>query len=178
MATTLDPAAADESDSVIVWCGGTVIPVSLPAGSCPASVRMLTSTLAASESTFIRSSWICLTPFCGPGPANHRSDPGSPQRMLARPELLASSASMACAMVPLAVTDQPWTTWVGFLLTLCAAGTFSIHSAPGSAGLIGLTGFSWAPASGTGASAAWPGCPAGPEAVGPAMKATWPEPPP
>ena len=45
------------------------------------------------------------------------------------------------------------------LLTLWAAGTFSIHSAPGPAGLIGLTGFSWAPASGTGASAAWPGGP-------------------
>ena len=74
--------------------------------------------------------------------------------MLASPEPLASSASMACAMVPFAVTDQPWTTWVACLLTLWAAGTFSIHSAPGPAGLIGLTGFSWAPASGTGASAA------------------------
>src|SRR6266513_5430716 len=54
MASTLDPRATEDRDSVTVWCGGTVIPVSLPAWDWPASVMTLTSTLAASESTFIR----------------------------------------------------------------------------------------------------------------------------
>ena len=31
MASTLDPWADDERDSVTVWCGGTVIPLLLPA---------------------------------------------------------------------------------------------------------------------------------------------------
>src|SRR6266567_5626549 len=107
MATTADAWATEDRDSVTVWCGGTVIPVSLPAWGWPASVMTLTSTLAASESIFIRSSWTCDPPLSCPGPRNHRSEPGSPQRTLPRPELPATSASMAPAIVPVADTDQP-----------------------------------------------------------------------
>src|SRR5580692_7714714 len=126
IATTLAFPARDDRASVIVWCGGTVIPVSPSAWTWPASVMMLTSTLAGRVSTFIRSSWICAAPPCWPGPTNHRSEPGAPQRTLARPAPVASSASTACARVPLAVTDQPWSTVVAFLLALCAAGVVSI----------------------------------------------------
>src|SRR5205823_3648481 len=107
MATTLDPRATEDSDSVTVWCGGTVTPLSVPAWTWPPSLMTLTSTLAAVESTFIRSSWSCDPPFCWPGPRNHRSEPGSAQRTLARPESSVSSASRARAMVPPPATDQP-----------------------------------------------------------------------
>ena len=157
IAATLDPAAREDSDSVTVWCGGTVIPVSSPAWTGPASVTTLTSTLAARVSTFIRSSWICAAPFCCPGPTNHRSEPGSPQRTLAGPEPVASSASMACAMVPVAVTDQPCGTAAAFLVTLCAAGMVSVLSTPGSVWLIGAAARSAASAGGNGASSACPG---------------------
>src|SRR6266576_6292082 len=80
MASTPDPRATDDRDSVTVWCGGTVIPLSLPAATWPPSLMTLTSTLAAVESTFIRSSWTCDPPFCCPGPRNHRSEPGSAHR--------------------------------------------------------------------------------------------------
>ncbi len=107
MAITADAWATAERDSVTVWCGGTVIPASLPAWAWPASLMTVTSTLAASESTFIRSSWTRDPPLSWPGPTNHRSEPGSPQRTAPRPELPASSASMAPAMAPVADTDQP-----------------------------------------------------------------------
>src|SRR4029077_15833180 len=68
MASTLDPRATEDRDSVTVWCGGTVIPLLLPASTWPPSLMTLTSTLAAVESTFIRSSWTCEPAFCRPGP--------------------------------------------------------------------------------------------------------------
>src|SRR5215469_8192249 len=156
IATTLEPAAGEDRDSVTVSCGGTVIPASPPAWTSPASVMMLTSTLAGKASMFIRSSWTCAAPPCDPAPTNQISEPGSPQRTVARPELVASSASRACAMVPLAVTDQPWRTVAAFLLVLCAAGVVSIDSAPGCAAVIGLRARTAAPARGTGASSARP----------------------
>src|SRR3984893_5501505 len=156
IATTVAPAAGDDSASVTVWCGGTMIPVLPPAWTRPASVMMPTFTLAGKTSTFIRSSWICAAPPCWPGPTNHRSEPGSPQRTLARPAPVVSSASMVWAMVPVALTDQPCSTVVAFLLVLCAAGVVSIDSRPGWVWLIGFRVRSCAPASGNGASWAWP----------------------
>src|SRR5271169_2998947 len=50
IATTLASPARDDRASVTVWCGGTVIPVSPPAWTRPASVIMLTSTLAGRAS--------------------------------------------------------------------------------------------------------------------------------
>ena len=179
IATTLAFPARDDRASVTVWCGGTVIPVSPSAWTWPASVMMLTSTLAGKVSMFIRSSWICAAPPCWPGPTNHRSEPGSPQRTLARPVPVVSSASMVWAMVPVAVTDQPCSTVVAFLLVLCAAGVVSIDSRPGWVWLIGFRVRSCAPASGNGASSAWPSPGRDDDAAGdPAMKATLPDPPP
>ena len=149
MATTLEPLPIEERDSVTVWCGGTVIPVSLPAWAWPASVMTLTSTLAASESMFIRSSWICAAPFCCPGPTNQMSEPGSPQRTLARPELWATSASMARAMVPLADTDQPSATEAPFLLVGDPAGTVSSESTPRLCARTGPVACSGTPAGGS-----------------------------
>src|SRR6266566_2455622 len=136
MATTPDPRATEDRDSVTVWCGGTVIPLLLPAWTWPPSLMTLTSTLAAVESTFIRSSWTCDPPFCCPGPRNHRSEPGSAQRTLARPESCVSSASRPWAMAPPPATDQPWTGWVACWPVTClpvafAAGSVSRASAPG-----------------------------------------------
>ena len=142
---------------------------------------------------FISSSWMCAAPFCWPGPTNQMSEPGSPQRRLARPELFASSASMACAIVPLAVTDQPVGTGVALLPLLPslpslplllllpllgvleAAGTVSSESTPGFFALIALAGCSWTPAGGSDASSA---CPGPPDPAGPAISATVPVPPP
>src|SRR5260370_42410435 len=98
---------------------------------------MLIFTLAARESMFIRSSWICAAPFCCPGPTNQISEPGSPQRTSARPELSATSASMAGPMVPLALTDQPSGTDVPFLLALAASGPASTDGPPGVSLLVG-----------------------------------------
>ena len=156
MATTLDPLATEDRDSVTVWCGGTVIPVSLPAWDWPASVMTLTSTLAASESTFIRSSWIFDAPFCWPGPTNHRSDPGTPQRTLAIPVLSASSASMACAIEPLPVTDQPWAAGPDFFPVTVPAGSVSRETAPGLCARTGLAPFSVSPAGGSAVRSMWP----------------------
>ena len=180
MATTLDPLPIEERDSVTVWCGGTVIPVSLPAWAWPASVMTLTSTLAASESMFIRSSWICAAPFCCPGPTNQMSEPGSPQRTLARPELWATSASMAWAMVPLADTDQPSATAAPFLGVLDPAGTVSSDSTPGPGAPTAPVARSGTPAGGSAVSSTWPAV-AGPAAAAPAapaISATGPVPPP
>ena len=152
-----------------------MIPVSLLAWAWPASVMTLTSTLAASESTFIRSSWICDAPFCCPGPTNHRSEPGSPQRTLARPELCASSASMARAIVPVADTDQPWATGAPFLLALAPAGSVSRENTPGLCARTGPVARSGRPAGGSAVSSTFPG-PAAP--AGPASNATGAEPPP
>src|SRR6516164_11413284 len=107
MASTLDPWATGERDSVAVWCGGTVIPLSPPAWTWPPSLITLMSTLAAVESTFIRSTSTCDPPFSCPGPRNHRSEPGSAQRTLASPEPRVSSASRPWAMAPPPTTDQP-----------------------------------------------------------------------
>jgi len=150
MATTLDPLATEDRDSVTVWCGGTVMPVSLlPAWDWPASVMTVTSTLAASESTFIRSSWIFDTPCCFPGPTNHRSEPGSPQRTAAMPVLSASSASMDWAIEPLPVTDQPWATGPPFFPVVVPAGSVSSETAPGLCARTGLAGRSVWPAGGS-----------------------------
>src|SRR5580704_2138213 len=147
------------------------------AATRPMLVRTsIATTLAGKGSMFIRSSWICAAPPCWPGPTNHRSEPGSPQRTLARPAPVVSSASMVWAMEPVAVTDQPCSTVVAFLLVLFAGGVVSIDSRPGWVWLIGFRVRSCAPASGNGASWAWP---ASLDAAGdPAMKATWPDPPP
>src|SRR5260370_15101947 len=177
IATTLAFPARDDRATVTVWCGGTVIPVSPSAWTRPASVMMLTFTLAGKESTFIRSSWICAAPPCWPGPANHRSEPGSPQRTLARPASVVSSASMVWAMVPVAVTGQPCSTVVACLpllvlvlvlepvpvpvlclLVLCAAGGISIASRPGWVGRIGSRVRTAGPAAGHSPARAWP-CP-------------------
>ena len=137
----------------------------------------LTSTLAASESTFIRSSWICAAPFCCPGPTNQMSEPGSPQRTLAIPELCATSASMAWAMVPLADTDQPSATEVPFLLVLDPAGTVSRESTPGPGARTGPVARTGTPAGGSAVSSTRPPAVAGPAApVAPAISATGPEP--
>src|SRR5271169_3605744 len=179
MATTLEPLPIEERDSVTVWCGGTVIPVSLPAWAWPASVMTLTSTLAASESTFIRSSWICAAPFCCPGPTNQMSEPGSLQRILAIPELCASSASIAWAMVPLADTDQPSATEAPFLVVLDPAGTVSSESTPGPCVRTGPVARSGTPAGGSAVSSTWPTVagPAAPAApAAPAISATGPDP--
>src|SRR5271154_4910899 len=181
IATTVAPVASDERSSVTVWCGGTVIPVSPPAWTWPASVTMLTFTLAARVSTFIRSSWICAAPPCWPGPTNHRSEPGSPQRTLARPAPVASSASRARAMVPVAVTDQPCRSWlllcllVGLLVACLAAGGGSSERRAGGGWLRGVGVRRWAPARGSEVSWACPGPGLADDA---AMKATWPGPPP
>src|ERR1700722_7458454 len=131
IAATVAPAASDDSDSVTVWCGGTVIPVSPSAWTRPASVMTPTFTLAGNASTFIRSSWICAAPPCWPGPTNHRSEPGSPQRTLARPAPVASSASRARAMVPVAVTDHPCPFACLFACLLAAGGVSSERRAGG-----------------------------------------------
>jgi hypothetical protein len=183
IATTGELAPRADRDSVTVSNGGTVIPVSPSAWTGPASVMTLTSTLAARASMFMRSSWICLAPFVCPCPMNQISEPGSLQRTLDRPELPVSSASMAGAMTPVPVTDQPSATFVPFLLALDAAGTVSSDSAPGTVWLIGLTACSWTPAGGSGASSTWPGpvtvvgeadCA---ELGAPAISATWAVPP-
>ena len=159
MASTLDPWATEDRDSVTVWCGGTVIPLSSPAWTWPPSLMTLTSTLAAVESTFIRSTWTCDPPFCCPGPTNQRSEPGSAQRTLARPESCVSSASRPWAMAPPPATDQPCAAWVVACLPVAfAAGSVSRDSAPG---LCART-----------AAAAWTGTPAG----GSAVSSTWPLP--
>src|SRR5580692_646554 len=160
IATTVEPAATDERASVTIWCGGTMIPVSSPARTRPASVMTLTFTVADRASTFMRSSWICPAPSCWPGPANQRSEPGALQRTLARPELCATSASMAEAIAPVAVTDQPTCTGVAFLPAVEAAGTDTRERTPGPAWLIGATVRSWAPAGGSGVSSACPASPA------------------
>ena len=149
IATTLDPLAAEESDSVTVWCGGTVIPVSLPAWAWPASVMTLMSALAASESTFIRSTWIFDAPFCCPGPTNQRSEPGAPQRTLAMPVLSASSASMDWAIGPVPVTDQPWAAGPAFFPVTAPAGSVSSETTPGLCARTGLAGRSVRPAGGS-----------------------------
>src|SRR6516164_4835035 len=135
IASTLDPRATGERDSVTVWCGGTVIPSSPPTWAWPASLMTLTSTLAAVESTFIRSSWTCDPPLACPGPRNHRSEPGSAQRTLASPEPWVSSASMPWAMVPSPATDQPCAAGVPILalarLAAGAAGSVRRERAPG-----------------------------------------------
>src|ERR1700733_11184587 len=173
IATTVAPAARDDSASVTVWCGGTVIPVLPPAWTRPASGMMPTFTLAGKVSTFIRSSWICAAPPCWPGPTNHRSEPGSPQRTLARPASVASSASRARAMVPFAVTDQPCRSWLaGCLLEAgLAAGVVRGEGGPGWVGLRGFWGRSWAPARGSGTSWACPGPRLADDDA--AMKSTW-----
>src|SRR5260370_30215813 len=177
IATTLAFPARDDRASVTVWCGGTVIPVSPSAWTWPASVMMLTFTLAGKEARFIRTSWICAAPPHWPGPTNHRSEPGSPQRTLARPAPVVSSASMVWAMVPVAVTDQPCSTVVACLpvlvlvlvlepvpvpvlclLVLCAAGGISIASRPGWVGRIGSRVRTAGPAAGHSPARAWP-CP-------------------
>src|SRR3984885_2182718 len=177
IAATVAPAASDDSDSVTVWCGGTVIPVSPSAWTRPASVMTPTFTLAGNASTFIRSSRICAAPPCWPGPTNHRSEPGSPQRTLARPAPVASSASRARAMVPFAVTDQPCRSWLaGCLLEAgLAAGGVSREGRPGGARLRGFWGGSCARARGGGTRWVSPGTGLAADA---AMKATWPGPPP
>src|SRR5580692_4993429 len=108
---------------------------------------------------FISVSWICAAPFCWPGPTNQMFEPGSPQRRVARPERLASSASMACASVPLAVTDQPVGTGLALLPlagTVEPAGTVSSERTPGPFARIALAGESWTPAGGSDASSACP----------------------
>ena len=141
MASTLDPCATAESDWVTVWCGGTVIPLSLPTWAWPASLMTLTSTLAAVESTFIRSSRTCDPPLACPGPRNHRSEPGAAQRTLASPEPRVSSASMPWAMVPPPATDQPCTARVPFFaFALVAAGTAGSVSRERTPGLCARTG--------------------------------------
>src|ERR1700752_4144890 len=112
IATTGELAPRAERDSVTVSNGGTVIPVSPSAWTGPASVMTLTFTLAAKASMFMRSSWICEAPLSCPSPTTQISEPGSAQRTLARPELSVSSASMAGAMTPVPVTDQPSATVV------------------------------------------------------------------
>ena len=152
MASTLDPWASEERDSVTVWCGGTVIPLSPPAWTWPPSLMTLTSTLAAVESTFIRSSWICDAPFSCPGPRNHRSEPGSAQRTLASPEPCVSSASMPWAMVPPPATDQPCAAGVSFLAVAATAGSVSIESAPGLCARTGPVARTGRPAGGSAVS--------------------------
>src|SRR2546421_4652430 len=71
MASTPDPRATEDRDSVTVWCGGTVIPLSLPAATWPPSLMTLTSTLAAGGTTFIRASWGRGPPLFCPGPRDH-----------------------------------------------------------------------------------------------------------
>src|SRR5690242_5012201 len=180
MATTLDPLATEDRDSVTVWCGGTVMPVSLlPAWDCPASVMTVTSTLAASESTFIMLTEIFDTPFCFPGPTNHRSEPGAPQRTAAMPVLSANSASMDWAIEPLPVTDQPWATGPPFFPVVVPAGSVSSETTPGLCARTGLAGRSVWPAGGSAVRSMWlpwPGAPAAP--ARPPSRVTGAEPPP
>ena len=120
----------------------------------------LMSTLAAGESTFIRSSWTCDPPFCCPGPRNHRSEPGSPQRTLARPESCASSASRPWAMAPPPATDQPCATRVAaFLPVASAAGSVSRENTPGLCARTGPAGRGGRPAGGSAVSSTWPRVP-------------------
>src|SRR5271166_4523430 len=84
------------------------------------------------------------------------SEPGSLQRTLAIPELCATSASMAWAMVPLADTDQPSATEAPFLVVLDPAGTVSSESTPGPCVRTGPVARSGTPTGGSAISATGP----------------------
>src|SRR5271166_3351556 len=83
------------------------------------------------------------------------SEPGSLQRTLAIPELCATSASMAWAMVPLADTDQPSATEAPFLVVLDPAGTVSSESTPGPCVRTGPVARSGTPTGGSAGVRAW-----------------------
>ena len=99
------------------------------------------------------ATWICAAPLPWPGPTNQMSEPGSPQRTAPRPLPAATSASMAGAMPPLAVTDQPSAVALplpaGFPAgAVFPAGTVRTESTPRSCGRIGLAARSETPAGG------------------------------
>ena len=85
------------------WLGATVMALLSP--FCwPVSVRMVTSTLAATFPVFIRYSQICVAPSDCPVPTNHMSDPGCVQLTSPVPDASDCSASNPSAIWPVAAT--------------------------------------------------------------------------
>src|SRR5580693_5069764 len=73
----------------------------------PVSVRMVTSTLAATFPVFIRYSRVCAAPSDCPVPANHMSEPGWVQLTSPVPDASDCSASNPSAIRPDAATAVP-----------------------------------------------------------------------